>query len=596
MKKTVKHLVSAVIALFAAQAFCYEMTFDGSAGKEFPAFRLVQQNSRSYVLDIVGSRVGFLLPVRGDVNRFRSRDDRFKGVLTNGIVRLEMRDKFGPVEAEFKDGHLVKFVRNGAGELLSYDQHMMRVRVPRTRDGRLMRFRPNAKNDAKLYWRGSGRLALWFDNPNEAGALLAVISILFIGLAFSVRRFWKVLPVLFALAAFVALIHTGSRGAVVALVAAVAVLTVCRFGRRMLKFRKLVLGGLVIAAVVAGLWLAFGEMRAMNGFLTLDRSNEYRLNAWLAAPKMMVAAPMGWWKEAGYCYADWFQDEADDHLLRWLVNGHLSVMTQVGWGLSLVYILLWTVLFAVLFREARRTGRSLALGAWVTVLVSMWFSTVGVSWTFWILPVLTLLPTGWWVVRTRAFGWKDFRNCGLMACGVLAVFLAIGVAMEMCSPAPFLVRKTAQGVKVGTGEVCRCVVDDNQVLSGGIPGGLGKELRRFVVENPQSGAILLANSLEDVPSGTETLIVTGDRVQDLLDLEKKGRLCADIKRIFLLSPPQAPADIPQSLREKYQIQIFIGELLADIQEGYENSPDWVTKFKGSAVYIKNWLQLTNIQK
>ena len=265
-------------------------------------------------------------------------------------------------------------------------------------------------------------------------------------------------------------------------------------------------------------------------------------------------------------------------------------MAYVGWALGFCYLFAWTVLLGVMWKNAVEDKNCVALGVWSSLPVSMWFSTVGVSWSFWVLPALVALPELIKTVRAKRMSHKMLRNGLIVSAVLLGVAIGVGIIQELRSEAPFLVKKTTEGVQIGSGERKIYVVDDNHVLSGGIPGGLGKELRRHVLDQKNGVSIVLAESLADIPGEVGSLVVSGERCREYVDRFERDEDVPIAENLLFVSPTCPPADIPEELTETSRIRIVTGEFAAEVDKGYRAAvPQWVTKVPGCALYVPGWL-------
>ena len=147
--------------------------------------------------------------------------------------------------------------------------------------------------------------------------------------------------------------------------------------------------------------------------MALDEGNLIRLDVWSSVPRMMVCAPLGWWRPTGFSYCDWFQSPGFVKPLRYLLSSHLSVMVYGGYGVAFAYVFLWIALLHAVAREAFRGGRPLALGLWVTLGVTMSFSPIGLyHWEPWALPVVALVVSAVRMVRAHGVHVRTFVRAG----------------------------------------------------------------------------------------------------------------------------------------------------------------------------------------
>ena len=585
--------ILAFVFLTLPGASAFEAVFDGTDRQGSPTFRLVPVNYRTFALDFLGQRLTYLKWEIGSSTRLHSKNYGYVGILTNGLVEIQSSDKRGLVKKmAFKDGKLARYFRETEDpEVQKADRKMLSAALPRRRYLKTLRTHVDLSGSSKTYWTGSNRLTLWFDNPNEAGAFLAMVALFFFALALRFKKIPRVISAVLAGTAVLGLWLTGSRGSLIGLVVGLSAMIFVTFRKRLMASRKwLVILFLCLLLPCAAVFC----MRPHEGML--NYSNQIRMNAWRAGPRLIAAAPGGWWRSSGRCYCDWIEDFDDDYSLRWLVNSHLSVMAHVGWALGFCYLFAWAMLLGVMWRNAVEDKDCVALGAWASLPVSMWFSTVGVSWSFWVLPSLVALPGLIKTIRTKRVSPKMLRNGLVISSLLLGTAIAVGSIQELCLEAPFLVKKTAEGVQIGSGKRRIYVVDDNHVLSGGIPGGLGKELRRHVLDRKNGVSIVLAERFTDIPKEVGSLVVSGERCQEYVDRFEADEDVPIAKSLLFVSPTCPPEDIPEELTETSRIRVVTGEFAAEVDKAYRGAvPKWVTKVPGCALYVPGWLDFAQTE-
>lgn len=586
MKKIVILLVfGALVTLLPTPLFAYEFTFDGGIGREYPSFYFTPLNYRFYAVDIMGTRCGILLEQKVQ-NYYESKDHRFKGTYSNEVAVIEMQDSRATSIGVFRKGRLTNFKRADVHQLWALDRKSLSTHAPRKVLQKILKKRDVLVNSGKLWWKDTDRWRLWFDNPNEAGALFAVVFALFLGLFMVMCQRLRYVLLMGSLTCLFGIVKTGSRGSLVAALLAAILMAVIRYKGDIIKCKKLVFVIIAISTLsLAGL-LLLGSIRMPK----MNKSTHYRLEGWISGPRLMVLAPTGWWRSTGYCYCDWLQDTKDDYMLRWLVNSHLSVMAHVGWALSFAYILVWVSLLGLMIRQAWRTGKVAVLGVWTTLLVSMWFSTIGVSPSFWVVPVLTLIPILGTCFRKTEIKFKALAYHLPISAVILAAFLTVGYFLEKHSTNPFLVRREMGKVSVGAGDREIHVVEDGFALTGGYPGPLGKEIRDFVILDANHRRVIVSDNVKDLPRQMECLVLAGERCAEYFRCYKADANCPRAKKLMLVSPSCAPSELPKELMKKCEVSWVTGEFAAEILDGYEQTPAWVEKVPGCMLYIPDWLK------
>ena len=191
-------------------------------------------------------------------------------------------------------------------------------------------------------------------NPNKTAALIAVLMLAVWALPL-VRRwlFWVALPAFAALGA--CLMHTISRGGVVAATAGFAVLLIhLRRISPWPKRRMLAVIGAVLVMLAGN-----GVMQTSMRFAQSpgDRSISNRLLIWKQAPRMIADAPWGWGiGNSGNAYMSWYQSLEKTENYRTLVNSHLTWLVEFGWPMRLLYTFGWAAVFVLCWGTRRFEG------------------------------------------------------------------------------------------------------------------------------------------------------------------------------------------------------------------------------------------------
>ena len=178
------------------------------------------------------------------------------------------------------------------------------------------------------------RMDWGLNNPNKTAALIALLM-LAIWLLPLVRRwlFWVALPTFTALG--ICLMHTLSRGGILAAAAGFAVLlTHLRHLRPWPRGKTLAVAGAVMVMLVGAVFLQASSRFAQS---YQDRSVTNRLAIWKQAPRMMVDAPWGWGiGNSGTAYMSWYQPLKNTEQYRTLVKpSHLARGTRLAVALAL---------------------------------------------------------------------------------------------------------------------------------------------------------------------------------------------------------------------------------------------------------------------
>ena len=527
-----------------------------------------------------------------------------------GTVAVRHRNflNAGAATLVFKDGHLSAFRRDGGDDnQRKKDIAALTTRPKKQPALRQLWRRRTAEQEEKAkgaWWRGGDRLRLGYFNPNAAGTLFAEFSALFAALALVLRR--RVVRMACLAAAgvsLVALLMTGSRGSLVALALGTALAGCMYFGKKLLRWRGLACVLAVVA--VAGLVL-YVAGRATDGrfgsaLFSVDKGNVQRLRCWAAAPEMMAAAPSGWGEDPGRAYCDWFQGLEDNHRLYYLVNSHLTWMVQNGHLFRCAYVTVWLMLFVFFFAFARRKASQIAVAVWGTFAVALWFSTVGIFSTLWMLPAccgIFALAVG---VLSVLRGGCQMRVRRVAACvaGCILVGGAVPFAVEAAGRAKLEKRampayRDGSAVKLGRGEAKTAILNDATVLADGAIGSFGHELRTWLAGRPDVGAVLIADDPADLPPSVDCLVAAGKGASRYLKHRaahlKSGNYCHARKTVFL-SPPFPPAAVPHVLQLGTDVRMVIGEFASRLDEGFARERPWLKIVPGCELYVPGWTAL-----
>lgn len=521
---------------------------------------------------------------------FSPRTGRITGCVTNDdcAVCVPLGEQKGVYK--FRKGKLLSFRRDSSSGGKTAAEAMRRQltrEMPENSIWCSLWTRGN-DDDGRRFWRQDAtRLKLWFENPNEAGALLALLALLALAGFFAARGPWKVHSLLWMIIIGVFLIQSGSRGAVMAFLSGAGVMAFFDLWRRFSSRRLLALvaGVIVLAGCV---FLIFGDSRAIGQLFEAD---EIRLDVWRSVPRMMACAPLGWWANTGRSYCEWFQAFEVFKPLHYLLSSHLSIIVWGGYALMGLYVFLWSAVFHLSFWEARVHGRFFALGQWIGLGVAMIFSPIGLyHWEPWTIPVLALVVQGVRTIRERQFPEGALVRDLIVAGITVGLIAGVGFAMEMRSESPFLVRRVIGGVRVGHGPIEMCVVNDGFVLTGGFSGDLGKEMRSFVVGHPEVGAIKIVDSLDAVPRYVDKLVLTGAFCSEFVARKKKGdSQLPEFDEIYYLSPDFPLTVAKEERHSRGRARVLVGKLAwASLQAGM-TVPTRYAAIPGVALYIPDWL-------
>jgi len=610
----VLHSLLLCLALGAAAAYGIEVPIGGGkALVDGSEFYIVPNGRDVLTVKCMAVPVVHLYKAGGGAE-WQSQDLKATATMDgNGVITLQHLDflKCGPARLVFKDGLLADFERLGGGQVAESDAKS--GRVLKGKPVKLARLWIHASEkqvlEAKANWWGdSGRLRLGYFNPNAAGTLFAELALVFFALAVVIRRRIFLRCIFGAAAAImtIGLFLTGSRGSLVGLFAGAALVVVCRLGRRIFRLRSLVALGLFAVLAAATVFAAdrLSGGRLGSDLLTVDGGNVQRMRAWAAAPEMAAAAPAGWGAEPGRAYCDWFQSTDDGHRLYYLVNSHLTWLVQFGRAGRCAYVAAWLACFALLLLFAPRSATvQVALAVWAAFAVHLWFSTVGIFPTLWIVPavcgVAALVDIGMQIARDgRVCGRRAFIGVCAAACiGCVAPLVMERVGRGQAAKRDVPVTFDGKCVRVGSGEPKIAILRDSTVLAGDCIGCFGHELRDWLSRTPDAGAVLVVDDPAALPHEIDCLVAAGMGARRYL-AHRKSNIRDDsychARRTVFLSPPFGPAAVPETMLAQTDLRIITGEFAARCDEGYSRRTPGVTIVPKCELYVPDWMSLAGL--
>lgn len=438
-------------------------------------------------------------------------------------------------------------------------------------------------------WDGSGRLAFPFVNPNQNGVLYAELFLLFLCLAFSLKRRF-VRPAFAALAMLAAscLVWTMSRGAWLGAVVGTLCFAVTGL-RRFLKSR-LFWASLGIVVVSIAVWVfLFGSAQITRGLdgVGMNWTNAIRMEIWSRAPRMMVDAPSGWGSYIpGAAYLDWYQPLNVFALTPTLINDHLTWLVANSWTGRFLYafaafsILSASLLVAVFKRNP------LPLAVWTAFALAASFNPVGHRWVLWAIPVaacISFIGGEFWRRKRVVLG--TLTAVASLSTISVAVLFWLGT-VEPKGYVP--VRFDGKRVYVNGSNPKIWIVDDG-TLGGGLT---GKDIREFYSCVRHAPAVGYVRSVGDLPDSVARLVLAGHAGADWLmklseDEEARNRLP---KSVLFISPPFSPSQVPEGVLALCRPRIVVGEFAALYDEEYAKPLNWVTIVPGMEKYILRWMQ------
>ncbi len=314
-----------------------------------------------------------------------------------------------------------------------------------------------------------------FQNPNKTAML--IVLMMFASLLLIRRGRWGLLAAAGLLSGLGALmLHTYSRGAVVALIAGMLwVFAVA--GRELFQDagRKIIVICSMLFLVIYGTVIEFNE-RLIHGLASKDLSVSNRFVVWRQVPNMIWSSPSGWGRgNSGVVYNQFFQENQTNAKYRTLLGSHWTWMAEYGWMWSLGYLAFWTLtLLLCLPQREQAWEMSVIGGLWVAFGAGAAFSSVAEEWILWILPLLGL---GWVVwQRFRTSQWPRRRHCFIAAAALPVVFgsfLLVGQA----TPPGVPVKGGQKSIMIGGGVPSVCLYQPDTTIVGA---NYGHDLRAWV--------------------------------------------------------------------------------------------------------------------
>ncbi len=396
-----------------------------------------------------------------------------------------------------------------------------------------------------LYFHGIWRMDWGLGNPNKTGALIAILMVAVWFLTLGRRwGFWLALALFTGLG--VCLVHTMSRGALIALFAGMIPLIMAAprpWGRGR------IVGVLAALCIVAGVsfYLNAGE-RFGQGITQEDRSITNRFKIWNVAPRMMVDAPGGWGiGNSGSAYMEWYQPLSSTEGYRTLVNSHLTWMVELGWPLRVVYLLGWGALLLLCWPGASCRWLAVPLGIWITFFVAAAFSSVAESPWLWIVPLASLLPVLWYRIRCRIWPagklWLIPTGLSLLLC---AIFYGVGSRHDS------MIQKRDGILFYGKGDPRVWIFPDVKILGN----QWGRSLRGELKLGPKEHAsIALIENLSKIPSFQgKSVIVTGDPAPPAV----LAKVMQEASSLTLINPSFDPGEAGFNPKNK-KVMLIMGE-------------------------------------
>ena len=433
-----------------------------------------------------------------------------------------------------------------------------------------------------FFYRGVPRWDFGLDNPNKAAAILACLLIVLLGLSQKSRWTRWGCGALAAVVGF-ALVHTFSRGGLVAfLVGAVILLVGSR--KSPCKLRRWLPALLAVLVITgAALWTGFAG-RMAHSAPSADASVGNRLVLWRSVPAMMVDAPGGWGcGNAGDAYMGWYQPLSSHLRYRTLVNSHFTWLVEMGWMGRIGYVCGLAFLFAMGIVRLRVRGDPIPLAILTSFVTSAFFSSVAEEWLVCAVPLLLTLPAlkSFVFDATMRMRWISVAAALLAGCSLLGAAVA-GTAFR---PADTIsLRKSPDGTRivVGDGTLSAWVVCDPVSMGGP---AFGRILRGFAQTPEGRGrAYGLASDLTAVPDDVRHLALCGKAANIQSGALSRFGTLSDVRVIA----PSKPQEWLAARAQMPGIRVFCGEFSASCPE---DDVEGLTVVLGAQDYLPDWPRL-----
>jgi hypothetical protein len=402
-----------------------------------------------------------------------------------------------------------------------------------------------------IYFHGIWRMDWGLGNPNKTATLIAMLMVSV--WAFAYVRKWGFWIALIAFIGFgICLVHTLSRGGLVALSAGVMVLlwTAPRPWPKMRIAASLVVFWIFVLTAV---YLRAHE-RFAQGIGGEDRSITNRLKIWSQVPKMMNDAPSGWGRNnAQMAYMQWYQSvDASESYLN-LVSSHFTWMVEMGWWGRFAYVTSWSLAILLCWPTPAAPWRAIASGIWISFAVGAVFTHVADSWWLWVLPVLALA----FVLGARLSNkeWSRLPVCAAVATAACLILSTFCVAGATRSALPL--RGSEKVVVIGSGNPRIWVVRNSKVMGN----NYGKTLRRYLLGNGGRPfpAVAFVSSLSEIQMAQQdTIVVAGAISQG--EVNALATAAPRAARLLFLNPGFYPQELGiVGMEQKQTTQAFFGE-------------------------------------
>ena len=401
-----------------------------------------------------------------------------------------------------------------------------------------------------IHFQGIWRMDWGLGSPNKTAALIAILMIAIWGLAFICKGkanfgFWAALVPFTGLG--ICLIHTMSRGGLIALLAGLVplILTAPRPWPRIKVMALVVVSCIIIGASV----FLNAHLRYEQGLFEEDHSITNRFQIWKMAPRMMVDAPGGWGiGNSGDAYMQWYQPLTNKEGYRTLVNSHMTWLVEMGWPLRMAYIFGWGVVFLLCW-PGRSRWFAIPLGIWIAFAVAASFSSVAESPWLWIVPIVSLLAV--LAARIRRAEWPP----------VGVWLIPLGSAAALCgflylagSQMPSQIHRQGGSILFGKTAPQVWLIPDPEILGK----NLGHAIRATADKQPVPFAMGILLDFKQLPSlqGKRVILAGNPGNHDQL-----AKVFREASSLELVNPGFFPQEVGIGKEEvpQKEVKLVIGE-------------------------------------
>lgn len=428
---------------------------------------------------------------------------------------------------------------------------------------------------SNIFFHGIWRMDWGFGNPNKTAAFIAILMIAVWTLAY-IRKvgFWVALVAFSGL--MIALVHTLSRGGMIALV--ISILPLLAWAPRPWRRPRLI-GIIVVFWILVGAALVLkANERYSQGIVQEDRSISSRFEIWRSAPAMMVDSPSGWGLgHAADSYVQWYQPIEIGDRYKSLINSHLTWLVEFGWPLRLLYIFGWASVFFICWPSQKARWRAVAVAVWLCFFVAAFFSSVAEEPTMWVIPALFFIAA----IVDRLVR-KDFPSPVLWVIpggATAAVVLAIWFLGQRSSA----LHASQNMVILGSKEPTTWIVYDPTTM-----GNLyGKSIRSEFGPNLPSIGILFASA--SFPKLSGKTLVLGSSVPEGTSIAIK-KAVHECSRLILLSPRFFPQEIGIDSATGKKVRTYFGDFSQSpsVDDWRTLNPSGFEQLSGIGDFIPNW--------